>query len=268
MAAPVPFETVPAATQVTSKVIDEASGIADSKSVPGNLWVQQDSGNPSDLFLLSYDGTIKKKIRIKGATNRDWEDLAIGSGPDAGANYLYLAETGDNTASEIAYFIYRFVEPTMADDTIRTYDRINFKYADGAHDAEAIFVDNTTKDIYIVTKRDAKSKVFKLAYPQSTTSQNTATLVSELGFTGATGAAMSADGKELLVRTYMAINYWKRSAGESVDAMLKKAPTSLAHQLEPQGEAICFKNDNTGFYTLSEKPSIVPYVNINFYKRK
>ena len=30
-------------------VINEASGIADSKSQPGNLWVQEDSGNRNQL---------------------------------------------------------------------------------------------------------------------------------------------------------------------------------------------------------------------------
>ena len=146
--------------------------------------------------------------------------------------------------------------------------RSSFQYPDGPHDAEAIVVDNNTKDIYIITKQDNPSRVYKLAYPQSTSAINTATLSGSLSFSGVTSAAVSPNGNEILVKTYTAIWQWKRNTSQTIEQSLAGTPVAITYQFEPQGEAICFKNDNTGFFTLSEKPSIIAAVNLNFYKRK
>ncbi len=263
-----PFEAVPVTTPVLPGTIDEASGIADSKSNTGFIWVQQDGGNPPELFLLSYTGTVQKKIPIKGVTNRDWEEMAVGNGPVAGTNYVYLAETGDNSATYTNYAIYRFAEPTLTTDTVFNTDKIVFQYPDGSHDAEAMLLDNSTKDIYLISKRDSASRIYKLPYPQSTTTTMIATLVGEMPFTGVSAAAASPDGKELLVKTYTNVYYWKRNAGETIGAALLRTPLALGYMLEPQGEAICFKNDNSAFLTLSEKPFFATSVTLNLYRRK
>ncbi len=156
--------------------INEASGIADSKINPGHLWVEEDSGNPPQLYLLDHTAATVKKIYIKDATNIDWEDIALASGPDASKKYLYIADIGDNNAVRASAVFYRLEEPAASTDTVRTYEVINFIYADGPRDAEAFLVDDITKDIYIISKRDAKSKLYKLSYPYSTASLNTAIL--------------------------------------------------------------------------------------------
>ncbi len=263
-----PFEMTPDTTAITPGLIDEASGISDSKKNPGFIWVQEDSGNPPELTLLSYAGAVQKKIHIKGAVNRDWEDIVLAAGPAAGDNYLYIAETGDNTATYPDYGIYRFKEPDAGTDTVFAWDEISFKYPDQAHDCEAIIVDNATKDIYLLSKRDSTSKIFKLAYPQSTSSTITATAAGTMTITGVCSAAISPDGTEILVKTYTNVYYWKRNTGESIAAALQRVPVTLGYVLEPQGEAICFRNDNSGFYTLSERPFFAGFVTLNLYKRK
>jgi len=262
------FEAMPVAKPLTPSVIDEASGIADSKANPGYLWVQQDSGNPNDIALLSQDGILLKKINIKSVINRDWEDMTTAMGPVAGAQYIYLADIGDNAMTASQYFIYRFTEPVSAIDTVLNCDKITFQYPDGSHDAEAILVENISKDIYVITKQDSPSRIYKIPYPQNIGAINTATLVGTLSFTGVTGAALSGDGKEILVRTYNSVYYWNRTSSQSVEQALAGSPVTLDTQFEPQGEAICFKNDNSGFFTLSERPAIIAAVNLNFYKRK
>jgi hypothetical protein len=264
----IPFDSIPVAAVITPGLMDEASGIADSKTFPGHLWVQQDGGNSAAIKLLAHNGNLEKSIHLKSAYNRDWEDMATGAGPVQGVNYLYIAETGDNSTSQSYYIIYRFEEPSSSTDTIRNYDKINFKYPDGSHDAEAIFIDNSTKDIYIITKRDVPSKVYKLPYPQNTSFVITATAVGSFGFSGVTSAAISPDSKELLVKTYGHIYYFNKLGKETIESLLQKKPKMIGYVHEPQGEAICFKNDNTGFFTLSEKPSFIPAVSLNFYKRK
>jgi hypothetical protein len=265
--APLPFESIPVIVPVAPGIFDEVSGIADSKTVPGNIWMQQDGGNPAELFLLSYNGTVQKRIPFKSVVNRDWEDMASGKGPIPGINYLYIAETGDNNLTSLNYSIYRFEEPSAITDTIKSVDKINFQYPDGPHNAEALFISNA-KDIYIITKNDEKSKIYKLPFPQNTNAIITATFVGKLSFTGVTGAASSNDGTELLLKTYTNVYYWKLTGSELPETVMQKTPLTLGYALEAQGESLCFKQDKSGFFTLSEKPFFVTAVTLNFYKRK
>ena len=263
-----PFKETPDTSFIIPGIIDEASGIADSKKNPGLLWVQEDSGNPPELALLSYNGIIQKKIYLKGSQNRDWEDIAIGSGPDPGENYIYIAEIGDNNAVYPDYALYRFIEPPQTTDTVYAWDKITFQYPDGSHDAEAIIIDNDTKDIYIIAKRDSLSRIYKLTSPQSTAVVNAAIYAGEMKISGVCSAAISPDGKELLAKNYTNVYYWKRNNGESIVSALERMPVTLGYFPEPQGEALCFKNDNSAFYTLSEKPFFAAFVSLNLYKRQ
>jgi len=261
-----PFEKAPLSVTVNNSIV-EASGIASSQINPGYLWVHEDSGTPPQLQLLKKDGTLAKTMSINGAINIDWEDMALSKGPNPSIDYVYLGDIGDNNLVRTEYMVYRFAEPGLSVNTISTYDKIRFKYADGSHNAEAIMVDNLSKDIYIITKSDNPSRVYKLPYPQSVTSLNSATFIGALTFGGVTGAAISVDGKEIIIKTYPALNYFLRKAGETIEESLKKTSVILDYQLEPQGEAVGFAADNSGFYTLSEK-AFSSSVKLNFYKRK
>lgn len=261
-----PFETLTSSNPVQAGIIDEASGLADSRANPGFLWVNEDSQRPTAIHLLEKNGQYRKQLFIKNVTNRDWEELALAAGPTAGKNYIYLAETGDNDQVYPEYAFYRFEEPLASVDTVTQVDILRFRYADGSHDSEAFFVDPATKDIYVITKREAKSRIYKLTYPQSTGSVNIASFVLELPYNFVTAACFSDNG-ELLVKTYSDIYYYKRMAGQPVGGELFASYTKLLYNPEPQGEAIAFATDNTGFFTLSEK-GFASSVNLNFYKRQ
>ena len=254
------FDSLPISKPVIP-LIDETSGIADSKINDGFLWVQEDSGNPPELFLTGHDGKVLKKVFIKDVVNRDWEDMAISG------NEIFIADIGDNNLVYQQYSIYYFPEPSSSIDTIKNAATIAFQYPDGAHDAEAFIVDGDTKDIYIITKRDNAAKIYKITYPYKTAGVNTTSLVGSLSYTGVVSAAISPDGKEILVKTYFGINYYKRSAGQSITQALQSTPKTVPYTIEPQGEAICFNKNNTGFYTLSEK-AMSATVNLYFYPRK
>lgn len=262
------FASTPQAFPVSSPQLVEASGIADSKTNPGCLWVEQDSGNPPDIFLMKHNGTVIKTVHLANIVNRDWEDMAVSTGPKANTSYVYLAETGDNMQVHSDYAIYRFEEPAAAVDTVQQVDTIAFFYPDGSHNTEAMLIDPATKDIYLITKNDSKSMIFKLTYPYGTgTTANKAELVGTLTFNFATSAAMSPNGADIVVKTYGYIYYYPRNSGETILQALKKSPLKLPYQVEPQGEAIVFANDNSGYYTISEK-ALASSVNLYFYKRK
>lgn len=265
---PVQFGTEPTMTTIDPNRIDEVSGIADSRTMPGALWVEQDGGNPAELTLLGHDGRIRGKVAVPGATNRDWEDMTLGPGPQANVNYLYIGDIGDNDAKLGQYVIYRLPEPKNLTDVPGPVERINFKYPDGARDAETLLIDPQTRDLYVVSKREAKVRLYRLAYPQSTTELITAELLGELPYTFVTGGAFSPDGSEIVLRTYTNVFYWSRKSGQSVaDAMQLTPSRDLPYRLEPQGEAICFDRENKGYFTLSEKANNTNPT-LNYYLRK
>jgi hypothetical protein len=240
-------------------MINEASGIADSKTMPGHLWVQEDSGNPAQLQLLSHSGAVIKKIPLKGIQNRDWEDMALFEGQ------LYLADIGDNRKTASEYVIYRFPEPTLTTDTIRNVSPIRFRYPDGQHDAEAFLLDPATKNILIITKQDSLSRVYKLTYPFSSTPQ-VAERLGNLPYPYVVSAALSADGKEAIVKTYAALYLYRRKGSESLENFLFQDYKELPYTIEPLGEAVSFAADGSGYFTLSEK-GLASAVQLYFYKR-
>ena len=242
-------------------IVDEASGIADSKLNSGAIWVEQDGGNPAEITLLSHAAQLIKKIAIKGVQNRDWEDISISPGPDKSQNYMYIGEIGDNAGVFDSYSIIRFPEPASSADTIFQADIISFKYPDGHHDAEAFLVDPDNLDIYIITKRDTRSLIYKLNYPYSISSMNTATAVGELSYNMVVSAAIQPDGKGIVVKDYSTIYYYPRNAGETIFTTLTKSFLRLNYIAEPQGEAFCFANDGAHYFTLSER------VNANVFLR-
>lgn len=262
------FSSDPTSVEVTAGQIDEASGMVDSRTQAGNLWIEQDSGSPAQLALLGYDGKVKGKISIPNSTNRDWEEMTIGPGPKDGTNYLYIGDIGDNNGQNALCQIYRLPEPASLQATIPQVDRINFRYPDGPRDAEAMFVDPATKDIYIISKREEKVHLYSLPYPQNVNEVTVAKSYGELPMTFVTGASISPDGAEILVRTYTQLYYWKRDSGQSIaDALQFGNSRQLVVRAEPQGEAVCFDKDNKGFFTISERAN-ASSINLYYYARK
>jgi len=234
-------------TVVVDPMVTEASGIADSKKNQGYLWVEEDGGNPAQLYLLSHKGSLYKKVFIKGSTNRDWEDMALSNGK------IYIAETGDNAQGYTNYAFYVFPEPNRDADTVYNFEKISFRYPDGSHDAEAFLVEPSSGNIYVITKRDSLSGVYKLSAPFNTPNTQTAEFTGQLKFNGVTSAAISSDGKEIILKTYTSLFYYKLHDGETIESIFKKDAVKIPYELEPQGEAVCFASDNTGYFTLSEK---------------
>lgn len=259
----------------TSDLI-EVSGIGMSKVNQGYLWAQQDKGNPNKIYLVhAQTAETHASFTLEGIPNRDWEDLEVGPGPEEGESYIYLGEIGDNDRIYPDYKIYRFIEPVWDSQQASSHlsvprekiETITFTYPDGLrHDAETLLMDPLTKDLFVVTKRDANSIIYVLPFPQRTGQAMEAIRVGSFPFNRAVGGSVSADGMEMLIKTYEIILHWHRTPGESMRDFFQKMPERAPYNpLEPQGEAICFDNDK-GFYTLSEfSDGVIPP--LYFYDR-
>lgn len=253
--------------------LDEASGLANSRSNSDFFWSHNDSGGDPTLYLLTAAGADSGRYQLSGTNNIDWEDMAIGAGPFDSLNYLYAADIGDNRAQRNNLTIYRTPEPDVsirfrtilvggqqrqvqidlpADTTLGNIETINYVYEDGPRDAEALMVDPLTKDIFIVSKREPSVILYKLPFPQNTTEMDTALRVRVLSYTFITAGDISPDGTEVLLKNYENIYYWKKTGTESFEELMGQPPIRLNYSPEPQGEAIAWKTDSSGFFTISE----------------
>ncbi len=250
------------------KRLEEASGLAASVANPGMLWTLNDNGNPAEVFLIDQHARTRLVCRLANVRNRDWEDMAIGAGPEEGKSYVYVADIGDNDAQYEFKIIYRFVEPMLSQEKeviITEYDTLALRMPDGKRDAETLLIDPLTHDLFIVSKRENNVGLYRRPYPFT---HDTTTLekVSTLHLTAIVAGSISADGQEVLLKNYSKVFYWKKSNNESLSDLLAKQPIELDYEREPQGEAIAWSLDGSEFYTLSEshggKASLIVYKRI------
>ena len=261
--------------------LDEASGLANSRSNPDFFWSHNDSGGDPTFFLLSRAGADSGRYELQGVQNRDWEDMAIGVGPDDNLTYLYAADIGDNFAQRESLTIYRTPEPDVsirfrtvntrqvqidlpADTTLGNIETINYVYEDGARDAETLMVDPASKDLYIVSKREASVILYTLPFPQSTSEMDTAERVSVLPFTMATGGDISPNGNEILIKNYLNVYRWVKEGNQTIQETLAQEPERLPYQKEPQGEAIAWHSNGQNYFTISETANNQPVVLLEY----
>lgn len=232
-----------------TEAIREASGLAASALHAGTYWLHNDSGDEARLFAVDSTGALRATVRIAGARNRDWEDIA------RRADTLFIADIGDNDAVHDAVDVYAVLEPRRLVDTLLTpLARHRLRYPDGPRDAEAFLVDPLTGDWFIVTKREPRAHLYWLAAARRSDSLLTLErIVGTLPLRRVTAADVSPDGSEVLLKTYDAVFHWKRVGEELLALTLFRPPTPLPYRPEPQGEAIAFSATGDAYLTVSER---------------
>lgn len=238
-----------------TSIIDEASGIARGIVNDGILWTHNDSGGKPHVYAIDSKENLRATLVLDGVKNRDWEDIASATDPRTGKVYLYVGEIGDNGARYPSVTVYKVEEPRI-NNTDSTYtataiDKFEINYEDGARDAEALFIDPSSQDIYIISKREEQVGLYRIAKP-STRETNIAKRISTFPFGWVTAADISGNGKKLLVKTYTGVWQYKLSKNKSGEFVLNKKPKSMPYMLEPQGEAICYDSKGKAYFTLSE----------------
>jgi hypothetical protein len=266
---PTLFENGKSVGVLSNAKIDEASGLDASTANQGKYWTHNDSAGEPRIFLVEQDGAYIGSAILKGVKNRDWEDISVGPGPDDKKTYVYIGEIGDNEAIYPFKYIYRIEEPSLIkgdEVVIDNIDSIKFQFSDGARDAEALFIEPKSKDLYIFSKREKQINLYTLPYPQRTDTILVASYLLTMPVTQITAADYDGDRGELLIKNYDSIYYWKQSEEESILTMLKRKGTTLPYTAEPQGEALCFTLNGGGYLTTSEKKKGIE-ASMLFYKR-
>lgn len=258
--------------RLTNKKLEEVSGLAPSLRNEKLLWTHNDSGNDAEVFLINDSLNIELTCRLKGIENRDWEDIAVGPGPDSTKSYVYVGDIGDNVGRYNYKMIYRFVEPDFKTlDTnfveITDFDTITFELPDERKDTETLMIDPKTTDLFIVSKREKPVTVYRIPNQEITTTPVVAEKVGSFNREYVVGGSISPDGQEVLLKNIDNVYYWKLESGETLADVFKREPKILTYKREAQGEAIAFKFDGSGFYTLSELKSGEKSF-LRFYARK
>nr|AIA14011.1 hypothetical protein [uncultured bacterium] len=260
--------------RITDRKLNEVSGAVFSVKNPDLIWLHNDGRRLSGLFLTNRKGRTVKRFK-SDVTLHDWEDIAIQI-DKKGNSYLYAGDIGDNYRDRSCIQILKFNEPSLTDnqieDSISVRDTLFLRYPDGPRDAEAMFIDPVSNNLYIISKREANPHIYGITLPEEATDTLVLEKKGELHIKGVkilgwvTAAAISSDGSQILLRTYSKVYYWTRLAGETVEKAMTREPFDLPHVKELQGEAICFTPESDGFYTVSEGK--FPYLNYNQIKLK
>jgi hypothetical protein len=255
---------------VASNDIAEASGVAASRRVNDVWWVHNDSGDTNRVFAISTAGQTLGVYTLTGAVAHDWEDIAVGPGPTAGASYLYVGDIGDNAASRASVQVYRVPEPLVnpaspssTPQALSDVATLDLRYPDGAHDAEALFVDPTTRDVFIVTKDlgGGVAGVYRAPAPVAGPATMSKVATVSLGaLQGVTAADITPAGDVIALRTYLSVFLYPRASGSTVAQAFSQSSCAGAAPpvnggwpaSEPQGEALGFTRDGRGYVTLSE----------------
>lgn len=251
---------------VASDEVREASGLGQSTLTPGILWTHNDSGDSPRLFAVGTDGADHGQFTVD-TPNRDWEDLSLGWDDTLGGPAIYVGDFGDNATSRTSVAVLVVPEPIVDtsaaphDEEITEFSTLTLVYPDEPHNAETLMVDPVTGDLYVVTKDYAgDTAIYRKAAPHLDGTETTLELVANLQFgedplpgSGATtGGDFSPLGDRIAIRTYTGAFLWRRDQSYSVADAFAGAPCDMDAPDEPQGEALTFTTDGTGYLTLSE----------------
>lgn len=228
--------------------IPEASGLAVSRRNPGILWSHSDSGNATVLFALDAAGALRGRVRVPIPT-RDWEDISAARCP--AGDCLYIADIGDNRLARRHIQIYRVPEPAPGDAETAPPEVFSAVYADGPHNAEALFV--VGADVFVVT-RDRTGGLYRSTRPLSGGVELTLERVGQLELAAVSDAEASPDEASIVVRTPKAVVIYRTAdviRGGTVPSALRIPIEGLK---EPQGEGVALGADGMLYLASEGRP--------------
>lgn len=258
--------------------VSESSGAAASARHPALFWTVLDSGNDPAIIAIDSAGQVRARVLLGGATNHDWEAVAVGPCP-AGV-CVYAGDIGDNRGRRESVTVYRTPEPdasATAGNAARavataTAEALTVTYPDGARDAEAL-VATPEGDLLIVTKGlTSEVKAYRIPAAAWSGGAAPAVVAEDLGALPiaprtaigrwVTDASLVPGGRRVAIRTYRDIFLFVLDRS---GVLRPSDPPVLCDisGLEGQGEGVAWADDSTLVLTSESArraPGTVHYV--------
>jgi hypothetical protein len=144
--------------------LDECSGMA---TLGKDLFVaHNDGGNSASLYVFS---TKSKKdtrvVKIQGASNEDWEELASDD------EYIYIADTGNNSGTRKDLVVYRVKKDDVLHEKEADAAEIEFYYPEQDHfksshhhnfDCEAMICVGDSLYLFTKNRGDGKTDAYSI----------------------------------------------------------------------------------------------------------
>jgi hypothetical protein len=258
----------------------ESSGLAISRRAADIAWTHDDSGGAPVLYAVDTRGRKRGSLRVLGVKNEDWEDLA--SFERDGKSWLLIADAGDNDAERNTVRLHVIEEPAVlrlnpaSDITAPPAYTLRVRYEDGPRDCEGVAVDPAEGAIYLLTKRDAPPRLYRVPLGASREKHVIARFVGPIPNLAGnspvdslfkrvagkraswpTAFDMTADGRTAVVLTYAGPVVFARQGNEAWPETFKREPARLLFHGLPQAEGVCFSRDARTLYVTSESTTAV-----------
>lgn len=246
----------------------EASGLVASRRHDDILYVVDDGpGTTSVLAISANDGEVAGRVAVAGLEGTDTEALAAGPCSPQPGTCVYVGDIGDNARARDHVSVHRFAEPSRLEGsgTVEA-DRIDLRYPDAPHDAEALLVDRSGR-IGIVTKdagdgdgRTGAARLYTVdGFADATLADRGAVPVPMPALPLAAAAVGNvvtggdwAPGRVVL-RTYDAVVEYRAPRGRGGLVRFSDWPvTEVVTGAEQQGEAVAYGADGCSLYTVGE----------------
>ncbi len=233
----------------------EISGLVRSRKQPGIYWFINDSGDAPRVYAVDDRGQMRTHsegesqpgVRVAGAVNRDWEDIAV----DDSGN-LIVADVGNNRNQRRDLTLYVVPEPEVSASevspaevqvarelVVRYPDQTAFPAAEDQFNFDCEGVFTVKDDIFLLTKHRSDDLTTLYVLPNASTNQDGELRMLERFDSqgGVTGADCSADGLRLVVTTYQSIWLFERP---DVTASFFGSDIWWGPYWSKQVESVCF----------------------------
>jgi len=264
--------------------VSEMSGIAKSRVYKDVHWVHNDSGDSARVFAMRSNGTVllppssnywantaipgKQEwpgVRITGASNVDWEDIAYD-----GSN-LFIGDMGNNANARQDLGVYVVPEPNPGATfsiaatkflPIRYPDQTAFPPSSWEFDCESIFY--LRGKLYFVTKHrlggqlgipSDSSKLYRLD-TMHTDQPNILTKIDQISGLGGwvTAADVSEDGTKLVILCQaVGQSVWVFDATAAGDKFFSGTKRKIPLSGLQQCEGICFEGNDRALFTNEQR---------------
>lgn len=266
---------------VQNPELDEISGLQRSGLTPGVFFVHNDDG-AATVYALDEQGRNLGNFTVNGATNRDWEDIALITGGDE--TVLVIADSGDNFAQHPGVNLYFIREPEPGADGSYSGEapllhNIELHYPDGARDCESVAWDPVSDRIILLSKRDKPARIYSIDRKTAMTETSAmlefqgeihpfrAPTARDYARFGArdgawvyqpTGLDISADGHHAAVISYRRLYLFERNENESWHAAFRRKPLEFEGPPSNKEEAVGFAGESAQFIMITTEGVSAP----------